>query len=80
MKYHLLSIISLAVFETKSSNFVRTPATLDAVFSRAALNSLRVGILSISKSAEFLGLHCQSLSVSRNPFKIHVQILALIKK
>ena len=51
------------MFETKSLNLVKTPATLDAVFSRAALNSLRVGILSISKSAEFLGLHCQSLSV-----------------
>ena len=61
-------MISLAVFETKSLNLVKTPATLDAVFSRAALNSLRVGILSISKSVEFLGLHCQSLSV-----KIHME-------
>ena len=51
------------MFETKSLNLVKTPTALDAVFSKAALNSLRVGILSISKSAEFLGLHCQSLSV-----------------
>ena len=70
------------MFETKSLNLVKTPTALDAVFSKAALNSLRVGILSISKSAEFLGLHCQSLSVeihSRFEFQAHVQRLAKCK-